>query len=265
MTLKNLGLRMWLNESQLANMGQWVQLGQVCQANGTGCVNVVNAGFGVTANWLGSPCVVDPTHKANQTVHFTTGTSGQTIPPSGGYWDQGFDLGVGRSNPSMDDAFEDDYSKTGACPGGLANDPHFGLYYNGELLKEWINASSQDPNSGGEPCCGGGLGPSHIQRSDDPGAKTGPKERASAVPNLSRDGEPIRFRFTLDRPEAAHLMVFNLTGELVRRVEVLGVAGDNEWEWDLANGMGSPVASGLYLYQVRFGSKVLSGKVIVIR
>ena len=147
---------MWVNESQLVNLGQWVQLGTVCNANGTGCVNVNNTGFTAMVASLSSPCTVDSTHKANQVVVFSTGSNTQVIPPNGGYWDGGLDLGLGRNNPQMDDNWTDDYSKTTSCPANLMEDSHFALYYNGTLLDEWTNATTQDSQTGGAPCCGGG-------------------------------------------------------------------------------------------------------------
>lgn len=147
---------MWANESQLVNLGQWVQLGQVCNANGTGCVNVNNTGFAVMATLLSSPCTVDSTHKANQVAVFSTGSNTQVIPANGGYWDGGLNLGLGRNNLQMDDNWADDYSKTTACPANLMEDSHFALYYNGTLIKEWVSATTQDTQTGGAPCCGGG-------------------------------------------------------------------------------------------------------------
>jgi len=290
-TLKNLSLKMWVNESQLVNMGQWVQLGQICQANGTGCVNVTNAGFNVTAGWLGSSCVVDATHKANQVVLFSTGTSNQTIPGNGGYWDQGLDLGIGRNNPWMDDNWIDDYSKTSSCPANLTEDSHFALYYNGALLKEWVTSTTQDANSGGEPCCGGGggegammamgpmsdflgmgaveasmLAPRSAETVESTVKTTGTLE---VFPSISRDGEPIRFSFHLDRPGKIQLSLYTLAGELVRQETVLGQAGENQWEWDLRNGLGRLVASGLYLYIVQVDdvphSWTRRGKIVILQ
>ncbi|HVZ79174.1 MAG TPA: hypothetical protein VHE12_00075 [bacterium] len=283
-TLGNLSVKMWVNESQLVNMGQWVQLGQICNANGSGCVNVNNTGFSVSAGWLSSPCTVDGTHKANQVAIFAAEGNTQSIPPNGGYWDGGYDLGIGRNNPFMDDDWADDYSKTSSCPGGLVEDSHFALYYNGVLLQEWSNSSTQDAHTGGEPCCGDGGAHPSLVRLGNPGAGT-PVDRATgtptpvreegmvrsclAAPSVSRGGQPIRFRVDLGNTSRLHLTILAITGETVRQIQAQGNQGENSLDWDLRNDQGGTVASGLYLYYLEMdngpANEIHSGKLAVIR
>ncbi len=290
-TIGNLSLKMWVNESKLVNMGQWVQVGTLCNAAGTTCVNVSNTGFSVSAGWLTGPCTVDSTHKANQVAVFTTNGSTQVIPAYGGYWDGGLDLGIGRNNSQMDDNWTDDYSKTTACPANLGEDSHFALYYNGTLLQEWTSSTVQDSQTGGAPCCGGGgagpmvaLGPMVAMaggptisgmvipgrhETPTPTVGNGLLSSCGAVPNISRDGQPIQFQVGLNQAARIHLMILTISGEKVLETQSAGDQGMNDLGWDLRNGLGQEVASGLYLYyiQVDDGTEPQTklGKLVILR
>ena len=91
----------------------------------------------------------------------------------------------------------------------------------------------------------------------------------AAVPNVSRNGQPIAFRVTLDSPGLVGLSLYTLTGEKVYSAQAQGNTGLNSLVWNLQNSAGQPVASGLYLYLVEVsaeGSKQSRvGKVVVVR
>jgi hypothetical protein len=275
---------MWMNESQLCNMQQWVQLGQLFQANGSGAVNVNNTGFTATVGWLSAPCTVDSTHKANQVIVFGTNGSTQVIPANGGYWDGGFNLGIGRNNPQMDDAWADDYSKTSACTGGLGEDNHFAIYYNGTLLQEWTSASAQDAQTGGEPCCGGTVHSMSFSTGVITGTLASPTptpvesftptpvtlmsvSSVVAAPNMSDGHEPIHFLVSLSQPSKISLKLFTIFGEKVYETQEMGTAGLNTLVWQAQNDSRQAVASGLYLYVVQIGegqTVLKSGKILII-
>jgi len=63
--------------------------------------------------------------------------------------------------------------------------------------------------------------------------------------------------------EAKKIRIYTLAGELVKEIES---KGGWEWEWDLKNRQGEPVASGIYLFhlQVENGEGTL-GKIAVVR
>jgi hypothetical protein len=63
-------------------------------------------------------------------------------------------------------------------------------------------------------------------------------------------------------PQEGNVSVYTLSGELVRRQELSGAL---KWVWDVRNGRGEPVASGVYLWSVRSGDKSKTGKLMVIR
>lgn len=91
---------------------------------------------------------------------------------------------------------------------------------------------------------------------------------ARALPNVSRNGQPIHFQITLPQSGAIHLSLFSLIGELVYQADLPGQAGTNSLLWKLQNSAGSPVASGLYLYVIQVsgpsGEAVQKGQVVVL-
>jgi hypothetical protein len=74
--------------------------------------------------------------------------------------------------------------------------------------------------------------------------------RVVAVPNLSRDGEPVKLNFYLLEPAIVQLALFNVAGEEVYQATLEGSVGENSFTWDLRNLSGSPVASGIYVYEI---------------
>jgi hypothetical protein len=85
-----------------------------------------------------------------------------------------------------------------------------------------------------------------------------------AAPNVSKDGQPIRFLVNLEQAAPIQLSLFSLTGEKVAELAAQGSAGANVLTWDLTNTLEQKVASGLYPYILRAGDARQSGKVAVI-
>ena len=89
-----------------------------------------------------------------------------------------------------------------------------------------------------------------------------------AVPNVSRDGEPIHFQVNLVNPANLNLELFTVSGEMIFKETLQGEPGLNKLKWGLENKMGSQVASGLYIYviQVDDGMSAVTkiGKVVVL-
>lgn len=71
-----------------------------------------------------------------------------------------------------------------------------------------------------------------------------------ALPNISKDGEPIVFKVYLKQASEVTLSLYNVLGEKVFVVSQSGRNGLNSIVWNLQNQMGNQVASGLYLYRV---------------
>ncbi len=91
---------------------------------------------------------------------------------------------------------------------------------------------------------------------------------AQAAPNVSRNGEPVKFRVNLQQPAQIHLTLFTLLGERVYETNFEGKARAELSTWGLQNNNGSTVSSGLYLYVIQArnaaGTLSQSGKVAVL-
>jgi hypothetical protein len=90
----------------------------------------------------------------------------------------------------------------------------------------------------------------------------------AAEPNLSKDGQPIRFLVNLRQASKIDLILFNIAGEKVYEEVVSGGSGQNNLNWDLKNQSGSQVASGLYIYVVAScdgsAAAIQRGKVLIL-
>jgi hypothetical protein len=97
----------------------------------------------------------------------------------------------------------------------------------------------------------------------------GSLQTAAAEPNISRNGEPIKFVVKLGQPAKVTLTIFSLVGEVVYQESLEGASGANNLLWNLDNQAQESIASGLYLYlvQVNDGTSNVNatGKVVVIR
>jgi DNA-binding beta-propeller fold protein YncE len=89
-----------------------------------------------------------------------------------------------------------------------------------------------------------------------------------AAPNISRNGQSIKFMVSLPKAAQIRLSLFTLLGEQVCQISVQDNIGFNNVYWNLQNQAGQAVASGLYLYalEVDDGSsrQRLTGKVVII-
>ena len=86
-------------------------------------------------------------------------------------------------------------------------------------------------------------------------------------PNPFNPSTRIKFRVGAgDQAQPAMLQVFNLRGQL--QAELLNhslPAGEHEVTWDGRDRQGNPAASGIYFYQLRIGSRIFGGKMILVR
>jgi hypothetical protein len=89
-----------------------------------------------------------------------------------------------------------------------------------------------------------------------------------AGPNVSQNGQPIKFMVNLGTSAAVQLSLYSLTGEGVFSETVQGNAGMNTLLWLLKNNSQAPVASGLYVYTIRVNDgyeiSTKTGKVLVM-
>jgi hypothetical protein len=91
---------------------------------------------------------------------------------------------------------------------------------------------------------------------------------AKALPNISKNGQPVQFQVSLPQAAGIHLSLYTPTGELVYSTQVSGRAGVNGLQWLLRNRSGFPVASGLYVYVIQVsgpaGVSTTKGQVVVL-
>jgi hypothetical protein len=260
--------------------------------NGT----AVDGAFTLKAKPFLPACTKDPSHQANWEFDVAA-TSAKTIPVNGGYWIAG-DFGINPVNftPNFNPGLSSWFSQApgGVCgdtgssndPSTYYDDPHYALYYQGNLVAE---KGGTDPNTGTIPCTlicppGAGNGNAKMALAEVRGEGTAtptssptpvptqtpnPRPLVVTAPNISRNGEPILFLVNLSEPAQVQLSLFTLTGERVYQVSVQGSVGINRLSWPVQNQAGETVASGLYIYslQVGGGKGTLSqvGKVVVLR
>jgi hypothetical protein len=86
-----------------------------------------------------------------------------------------------------------------------------------------------------------------------------------ALPNVSRNGQPIQFKVNLTQTTRVQLTLFTLLGEQIYQASAQGSLGENSIVWDLKNHANSLVSSGIYVYILQTGNgTVQKGKVVVI-
>ena len=91
--------------------------------------------------------------------------------------------------------------------------------------------------------------------------------RVVAVPNVSRNGQPVQFNIEITTSTRWRLTLYTLLGEQVFQVSSQGNAGLNTFSWGVQNQLGQEVASGLYVYIVETnegsGLELHRGKIVV--
>ncbi|MFQ5512260.1 MAG: M6 family metalloprotease domain-containing protein [Candidatus Krumholzibacteriia bacterium] len=75
-----------------------------------------------------------------------------------------------------------------------------------------------------------------------------------------------RIQFSLPNAQFVSLNIYDPRGARVRTlVHGVGSPGTNEAEWDGTNDAGNPVSSGIYLYQLNTGGRVLTRKLMLLK
>jgi hypothetical protein len=73
-------------------------------------------------------------------------------------------------------------------------------------------------------------------------------------------------RFYLDKNIPTDMSIYNLTGQLVRRINQGSLqAGVHQFDWDGRDDIGNLVPSGVYFYHLQAGDKSLNKRMVVIR
>jgi len=97
--------------------------------------------------------------------------------------------------------------------------------------------------------------------------KTGPPAALTLKQNIPNPFNPVtEIEVTLPKAMRVDLSVYDMQGHLVAKLySGIESAGVKHYRWDGRDQSGNPVASGVYLYCLRAGKKVLSRKMVLIR
>jgi hypothetical protein len=94
-------------------------------------------------------------------------------------------------------------------------------------------------------------------------------QQVVAAPNISRNGQPVKFLIQLKNTTRIQLSIFTLTGEKVFEEEMVGNQGLNTVLWKCLNQNQVSLSSGLYVFAVQMADsssvKTEMGKVVIIR
>ena len=72
--------------------------------------------------------------------------------------------------------------------------------------------------------------------------------------------------YQIPAAERVRLRIYNLSGQVVTDlVDEALTAGTYQTQWDARDDAGYPVASGVYLYRLQAGDRVLSRKLVLVR
>ena len=83
-------------------------------------------------------------------------------------------------------------------------------------------------------------------------------------PNPFNPSTTIQYKIL--QPGSVNLSIFNLTGQKVKEFEFESQpAGTHSFVWDGRDRKGRRVASGLYIYSVKFGNSVITKKMMVLK
>lgn len=256
-TLSDLAIKFWVDDTTGRALAGAVYYGG---CTGPSCTAV--SGAGLSTLRFSPACGPDFSHQANWEV--AVSTTSTALLGAGVTWSN-LQTSLHLDNWSNFPNSSIWYSPCGVGNGSYVNDLHYALYLKGNLVTA---SGGVPPSCRPLPTCtpGSFLVLAQAALKEEPPLAPAPAPKVAAAPNVSRNGEPIRFKVELASPAQLNLTLYALTGEAVYQTTVKGSAGENSLTWDLRNGKGSPVASGLYLYRLEAGSATLAltGKVAVL-
>jgi hypothetical protein len=214
---------------------------------------------------LSVTAVFGPTNEQNQTDDYSIGFGNGTTIVWGNGCTSSFNTGSLSSSKPVT------VVQSVSVPATLTSGYYTGLYVVGIQDSTYLCGGSTVVGSTPLTVCAA-IGKLRLNGegavTDTPTTSFETAERIVPAPNLSRNGEPIRFRVTLDQPSKISLTLFSLAGERIYSADTQGPAGLNTLIWGLTNLQSQTVASGLYLYQVTIDDGLRKfdriGKVVVL-
>lgn len=108
--------------------------------------------------------------------------------------------------------------------------------------------------------------PTGVARDDDPAPSGGRSAQpfAADLPRPNPSDGASEIRFTLDRASPVHVLIFNVSGRLVRSLEPAGMlkAGPRGVTWDGRDRLGAATPAGIYFVEIRAGGRAVRSRVI---
>jgi hypothetical protein len=158
--LSDLGVVMWISDPTTSLASPVYFAGNV--VDGSGQFQFTASGTSATTTTVAPACTHAPGRIAGWRIAMSTSDT-RSIPGSGGAWVDAI-LDVHRTDWTSFASYADDFSRLPAYQGGVVSDrtwpnvygddPYFVLTYKGmPVATEYLNGTTTDPNSGGEPSC----------------------------------------------------------------------------------------------------------------
>lgn len=260
-TLSDITVKFWVDDTTGQSMLGSIFFGGCLSPNCTGV-----SGTGISTLSFSPACGPDGSRQANWEMSVSTTSTG--LLGAGVTWSN-IQASIHLANFANLSNSAIWYSPCGVGSGTTyTNDLHYAIYLRGNLVTA---SGGVPPSCRPLPTCtpGGAARVASLDFYAKTPTPSGIPNRGTgfsvvAAPNVSRDGEPVRFQVALPQTAPIELDLFSLTGEKVAVMQTQGQAGSNTLTWDLMNGQGNKVASGLYIYVLRAGSLAQTGKVVVI-
>jgi hypothetical protein len=279
LNLNLITIKFWVDDTNFSSNGANTITGALNFGGGFGTTNAAVNGVAINAVNFSPACGPDSTHQANWELTISD-TDTRTLSAGTTWSSLQTALHVGSSFVNFVPGDADWYSPCGIGGGSTyTNDLHYAVYYQGNLVTASGGAPPTcrpNPTCTPSPTPPGGLARLTTERGEGTSTPTiSPTTDYSllqsvvAAPNVSRNGESIKFLIELGKSARVNLSLFNLAGEKIYGTQTEGNAGLNDLVWNIENQGGQAVANGLYLYvlQVGDGNSLTTkvGKLAVLR
>lgn len=125
----------------------------------------------------------------------------------------------------------------------------------------WIQSTVLLPDSTRDIWQGGLIKVYELTYVEEDGSKNELSEPISPIPNpcVSR----TRFTFRLNSGTLYEINIFDVTGRKIRTIKGLATGNEQIVEWDLKDGSGRTMGSGVYLYRFETKETSSSGKIVI--
>ena len=280
-SLSQITIKFWVDDTNYVSNGADTIAGVVDYGGCFGSTCTAVSGVAVSAVNFSPACGPVSNEQANWEIKVSNSDS---VNLSAGATWTNIQTTIHVNNfPNFSPGTADWYSPCGVGGGTTyTNNLNYAVYYQGNLVTASGGAPPvcrPNPTCTSTPTPHGGAAASSAERGEGTPVVTATPSPAStlgnglsssvvAAPNLSQNGEPIRFLVKLTQAARIKLSLYSLAGEEAYQTAASGNAGSNSLVWNLENKTGQPVASGLYIFVLRLddgtGLSTQVGKVVVL-